>query len=322
MKSDGKLNASGFVIQGFSEIPELQMLLFGIFLLLYIMIICGNLTIIVTIWKTIHLHTPMYIFLVNLSFIDIASISNILPKLLSLLCIKIKTISFIGCLTQMYVFLSLSGTEFFLLAAMAYDRYVAICHPLHYIVLIGLKQCARFSFVSWFLGFLTPTGHTVLISKLYFCLNNIINHFFCDINPILQIACTDTSVFYIITCIEGILLGLTGFMLILISYVFIIFAILKIKSTKGQHKAFSTCTAHLTCVIIFYGTMICMYMRPKSTFSPKLDKYFSLLYIILVPMLNPIIYSLKNEDIRKVLIKTKEMLIWHAKARCQIFLKH
>ncbi|KAG9461098.1 hypothetical protein GDO78_018142, partial [Eleutherodactylus coqui] len=305
MKSEGTLNASGFVIRGFSEIPELQMLLFGIFLLLYIMIICGNLTIVVLIWKTIHLHTPMYFFLVNLSFIDIASISNILPKLLSILCTKIKTISFLGCITQMYVFLSLSATEFFLLAAMAYDRYVAICHPLRYVALIGLKQCARFSLVSWFWGFLTPTGHTVLVSKLYFCLNNKINHFFCDLNPLLQIACTDTSVFNILNYVAGPLAAIAPFMLTLLSYVFIISNILKIKSTKGQHKAFSTCTAHLTCVIIFYGTIICMYMRPKSTFSPKLDKYFSLLYIVLVPMLNPIIYSLKNEDIRKVLIKTK-----------------
>ncbi|KAG9462402.1 hypothetical protein GDO78_014192, partial [Eleutherodactylus coqui] len=303
MKSERNFNVSGFIIQGFSEIPELQMLMFGIFLILYIMIICGNLTIVALIWKTLHLHTPMYFFLVNLSFIDIASISNILPKLLSILCTKIKTISFIGCVTQIYVFLSLSATEFFLLAAMAYDRYVAICHPLHYVALIGLKQCARFSFVSWFGGFLIPTGHTVFISKLYFCLNNKINHFFCDLNPLLQIACTDTSVFNILNYTVGPLAAITPFMLTLISYVFIINAILKIKSTKGRHKAFSTCTAHLTCVIIFYGTIVCMYMRPKSTFSPKLDKYFSLLYIVLVPMLNPIIYSLKNEDIRKVLIK-------------------
>ncbi|KAG9464252.1 hypothetical protein GDO78_020250, partial [Eleutherodactylus coqui] len=305
MKLEEKFNASGFVIRGFSEIPELQMLLFGIFLLLYIMIICGNLTIIVLIWKNVHLHTPMYFFLVNLSFIDIASISNILPKLLSMLCTKIKTISFIGCITQMHVFLSLSATEFFLLAAMAYDRYVAICHPLHYVALIGLKQCARFSFASWFWGGLAPTGQTVLVSKLYFCINNNINHFFCDLNPMLQIACTDTSVFNILSYIEGPVIAIAPFMLTLISYVFIINAILKIKSTRGQHKAFSTCTAHLTCVIIFYGTILFMYMRPKSKFLPKLDKYFSLLYIVFVPMLNPIIYSLKNEDIRKVLIKTK-----------------
>ncbi|KAG9462292.1 hypothetical protein GDO78_014450 [Eleutherodactylus coqui] len=322
MKSEGTLNASGFVIQGFSEIPDLQMLLFGIFLILYIMIICGNLTIVVLIWKTIHLHTPMYIFLINLSFIDIASISNILPKLLSMLCTKIMTISFTGCITQMYVFLSLCNTEILLLAAMAYDRYVAICQPLHYFALMSLQQCARFSFVSWFLGGLAPAGHTVLVSKLNFCLSNNINHFFCDINPILQIACTDTSVFNMINYIEGPLIGITAFMLTLISYVFIINAILEIKSTKGQHKAFSTCTAHLTCVIIFYGTILCMYIRPKSKFSPKLDKYFSLLYIVFVPMLNPIIYSLKNEDIRKVLIKTKNILIWHAQASCQIVLKH
>ncbi|XP_075697353.1 olfactory receptor 5V1-like [Rhinoderma darwinii] len=309
MKLGVKLNSSGFIIQGFSEIPELQVPIFGIFLLLYILIICGNLTIVVVVWKTPHLHTPMYHFLINLSFIDIASSSNILPKLLAILCSQLSTISFVGCITQMYIFISLSCTEIILLAAMAYDRYVAICHPLHYVILMPLRQCARLSFISWFLGFLDPIGHAVLISNMSFCLTNHIDHFFCDVNPLLQITCTDTFNISIINYVEGILLGITAFLLTLISYICIISTILKIKSTKRQRKAFSTCTAHLTCVTIFYWTLMCLYMRPTSSFSPKQDKYFSLLYIVLVPMLNPIIYSLKNEDVKKVLVRFKEKCI-------------
>ncbi|XP_075114184.1 olfactory receptor 5V1-like [Leptodactylus fuscus] len=295
---------SVFIIQGFSDIPTLRIPMFGIFLFIYFLILCGNLIIIVLIWRTPHLHTPMYVFLVNLSFIDITSTSNILPKLLAILCTKQKTISFIGCIAQMYIFMCLSCTEIILLAVMAYDRYVAICHPLRYFALMPLRQCARFSFLSWLVGFLDPTGHTALTSNLSFCSNNYIDHFFCDINPLLHIACSDTTIITMLSYFEGTLLVITAFMLTLISYIFIISTILKIKSTEGQHKAFSTCTAHLTCVSIFYGTFICLYMRPKSSMSPKQDKYFSLLYIVLVPMLNPIIYSLKNEDVKNVLVRS------------------
>ncbi|XP_075114181.1 olfactory receptor 6B9-like [Leptodactylus fuscus] len=306
MKSDGEFNISEFIIQGFSDIPKLQLPMFGIFLFIYFLIICWNLIIIVIIWRTPLLHTPMYFFLVHLSFIDIASASNILPKLLLILYAKQKTISFVGCITQLYIFMSLSCTEIILLAAMAYDRYVAICHPLHYFTLMPSKQCARLSFMSWFIGFLDPTGHAVLISKLSFCSNKFVKHFFCDTISILNLACIDTYMVALLNYVEGTLLGITAFSLTLISYVFIISNILKIKSTEGQRKAFSTCTAHLTCVCIFYGTLICLYMRPSSSFSPKQDKYFSLLNIVLVPMFNPIIYSLKNEEVKKALVSLKK----------------
>ncbi|KAG8547678.1 hypothetical protein GDO81_027788 [Engystomops pustulosus] len=284
----------------------------GFFLCIYLLIMCGNLTIVVVIWSTSRLHTPMYIFLVNLSFIDIASTSNILPNLLVILCTKEKTISFVGCITQMYVFVSLSCVEFILLSAMAYDRYVAICHPLHYFSLMPLRLSAVLSFGSWFVGFLDPVGHAVFISNLCFCSDYYLDHFFCDITPLLKISCTDTSHVNMLNYVEGTLIGITAFMLTLISYILIISVILKIKSIEGQRKAFSTCTAHLTCVCLFYGTILCLYMRPTSSFSPKQDKYFSLLYLALLPMFNPVIYSLKNEDVKQVLCK----LLAHVFIKC------
>ncbi|XP_071985515.1 olfactory receptor 6B9-like [Engystomops pustulosus] len=306
MKPEDKCNVSGFVIQGFTDIHWLQDFMFGIFLSNYFLILCGNLIIIILIWRTPHLHTPMYIFLVNLSCIDIAAASNILPKLLAMLSTKNKTISFLGCIAQMYIFMSLSCTEVILLAAMAYDRYVAICHPLHYFALMSLRQCAGLSFISWFIGFVDPTGHAVLISKLYFCSSKLINHFFCDTISLLNIACSKTNSVALLNYVEGASLGITAFTLTLVSYCFIISAILKIKSTEGQRKAFSTCTAHLTCVCFFYGTLICLYMRPSSSFSPKQDKFFSLLYIVLIPISNPIIYSLKNEEVKSILVKMRK----------------
>ncbi|XP_069837921.1 olfactory receptor 2G3-like [Dendropsophus ebraccatus] len=306
MKYQDTYNGSDFIIQGFSDIPKLQVPLFWIFLFLCFLIICGNLTLIVLIYKTPHLHTPMYVFLVNFSVIDIASTSNTLPKLLATLCTKPKTISVAGCITQMYIFMSLSCTEVILLAAMAYDQYVAICHPLHYFVLMPIRRCAGLSFISWFVGFLDPTGHAALISKMSFCLNNLIDHFFCDINSLLLVACSDASIVNMLNYIEGTILGITAFSFTLVSYIFIISAILRIKSNEGQRKAFSTCTAHLTCVTFFYGTLISLYMRPRSSLPPKQDKFFSLLHIVLVPMVNPIIYSLKNKDFKTVLVKMKK----------------
>ncbi|KAM4702774.1 olfactory receptor 5V1-like [Rhinophrynus dorsalis] len=298
-------NLTGFLIQGLSDVPELQIPLCIIFLLIYFIIIFGNLIITVVIMGDSHLHTPMYIFLINLSFIDIMYTTNILPNILYMLFTQCKTISFAGCIIQMYFFIALACTEVLLLAAMAYDRYVAICHPLHYALLMSLKLSAWLAVASWSIGFLDSIGHAVLISKLTYCASRLIDHFFCDAAPLLKLSCSDTFYVELLTYVEGALLVSTSFLLTLVSYIFIISTIMSIQSAERRNKAFSTCTSHLTCVIIFYGTLICLYMRPTSNYSPKQDKYFALLYIVLVPMLNPIIYSLKNKEVKSALKKLK-----------------
>ncbi|XP_068115040.1 olfactory receptor 5AR1-like [Hyperolius riggenbachi] len=295
---EAKINETGFFIQGLSEIDSLQIPIFTIILLLYIIIICGNTIIFVVIWSYPHLHTPMYILLMNLSVIDIAYTSNILPNLLKMLLSRLKLMSFMECISQLYFFISLASTEVIILAAMAYDRYVAICCPLQYVSLMSLKHCTGFAATAWVIGLLDPIGHIALIVKLSFCSSHRINHFFCDLSPLLKISCSDTSDVEVMNYIVGSLLTLATFLLTLISYVLIISTILKIKSAEGRHKAFSTCTSHLTCISIFYGTLLCLYMRPASSYYPDQDKFFSLLYIVLVPLLNPIIYSLKNHEFK------------------------
>ncbi|XP_063289845.1 olfactory receptor 1N1-like [Pelobates fuscus] len=220
-----------------------------------------------------------------------------------------KTISLWGCVTQTYLFLSLTCTDTLLLGAMAYDRYVAICHPLHYFTLMSTQRCGLLISMAWTIGFTDPLAHVFFISKLSFCASKYIDHFFCDVIPLLKISCSDTSIIEMLTYVEGTVLIVPDFLLILISYIFIISTILKIKSADGRRKAFSTCTSHLTCVIIFYVTITCLYMRPKSRYSPEQDKFFALLFVILVPMLNPLIYSLKNKEVKTALRKVKKILI-------------
>ncbi|CAH2322340.1 olfactory receptor 1019-like, partial [Pelobates cultripes] len=188
-----------------------------------------------------------------------------------------------------------------LLAAMAYDRYVAICHPLHYSILMSPKHCARLVLAVWVMGLLDPVAHTVLIAHFSYCRSHQIDHFFCDLTPLLKLTCSDTFIIEICTYIDGTLFTASAFILTLISYVFIISTILNIQSASGRHKAFSTCSSHITCVIIFYGTIISMYMRPTSMYSPRQDKFFALIYSILIPMLNPLLYTLKNKDFNNIL---------------------
>eukprot|EP00079_Xenopus_tropicalis_P037320 XP_017951091.1 PREDICTED: olfactory receptor 8H1-like [Xenopus tropicalis] len=283
MVSRSQENISGFIIQGFSDTPELQISLFVLFLGIYLIILLGNLIIFLVISCNPHLHTPMYIFLQNLSLIDISFSSNILPNLLHILLTQQNNISFLGCMTQMYLFVSLTASENFLLTAMAYDRYVAICDPLHYIARMSRKHCAGLITAAFTVGFVDPVGHVVLISKLSYCASHLINHFFCDVTPLLKLSCSST------------------FSVELFIYIFIISAILKIQSSEGRQKAFSTCASHLACVITLYGTIFCLYMRPTTSYSLKRDKYFSLLYIVLGPLLNPLIYTLKNRDFQSSL---------------------
>ncbi|XP_017951097.2 olfactory receptor 5A1-like [Xenopus tropicalis] len=298
MASESKENVSGFIIQGFSDTPELHISLFVLFLGIYLIILLGNLIIFLVISCNPHLHTPMYIFLQNLSLIDISFSSNVLPNLLHILLTQQNIISFLGCMTQMYVFGFLAASEFLLLTAMAYDRYVAICDPLHYIARMSRKHCAGLITAAFTGGFVDPVAYIVLIPKLSYCASHLINHFFCDVTALLKLSCSSTFSVELFNYIVGTFLGFSSFLLILISYIFIVSAILKIQSSEGRQKAFSTCASHLACVITLYVTALSLYMRPTTSYSLKRDKYFSLLYIVLGPVLNPLIYTLKNREFK------------------------
>ncbi|KAG8435525.1 hypothetical protein GDO86_013456 [Hymenochirus boettgeri] len=294
-----------FIVQCFSDKQELQTPLLLVFLFVFLIIVFGNLTIFATITHSPQLHTPMYIFLGSLSIFDISYTSTTLPKLLLMLATQDKTISFGGCIAQLYFFIGFTCTEFLLLSVMAYDRYVAICHPLHYALLMNLKHCIKLIIVVWIAGFLDTAPFAFLIKNLSFCSSYHIDHFFCDFTPVLKIACSDTSTIEILTFVNGTVMALSAFALTLASYFVIISTILKTQSSKGRKKLFSTCTSHLTCVVIFYGTIISSYARPTKSYTPKQDAYFALIYIVLVPMLNPFIYTLKNKEFQDNLLKCK-----------------
>ncbi|XP_063819349.1 olfactory receptor 1C1-like [Pseudophryne corroboree] len=305
MKLKDCYNVTEFTLLGLIDEAKLDIPVGVLLIFAYVIIILGNFTIIGIFSADSHMRSPMYIFLFNLSIIDITSTLNILPKLFHMFFTKHNVISFAGCITQMYFFVTLVGTELMLLTAMAYDRYVAICHPLNYIILMSFKNCVGLSVASWIVGFLDPIGHAVLISNMSFWSDRPIDHFFCDISPLLMIACSDISVVEMINYVEGVLVAFSSFLLILFSYIYIISNILKIKSAEGKQKAFSTCTSHLTCVIIYYVTLICLHIKPTSSYFPKLDKLIALVYVVLVPMLNPFIYCLKNKDVKKSLVNLK-----------------
>nr|XP_033780538.1 olfactory receptor 1019-like [Geotrypetes seraphini] len=303
MKVENITRVTEFIILGFPEFPELQIPLFLLFLLIYLIVLMGNLTIITVTCLDNRLHTPMYFFLCNLSFLDISYTSVTLPKLMDIFIRKSHGISMFGCFTQMHFFLCLTCVEYVIISVMSYDRYVAICHPLHYGIIVNEKVCVLLALGSWIFGFLDPVIHTILLSGFSFCGSNEINHFFCDISALLKLSCTSTSIIDSITYTWSILLGLPLFISTLVSYVYIISAILRISSSEGRRKAFSTCSSHLTVVILFYGTTMCLYMRPASMQSPDQNKLFALLYNVLIPMVNPVIYSLKNREVKGALGK-------------------
>ncbi|XP_071985517.1 olfactory receptor 5AR1-like [Engystomops pustulosus] len=303
MVEDCDHNITAFVFEGLTDVTNLNSPLFLLFLFTYLLIIVGNGTIFLVILFDSHLHTPMYIYLMNLAAIDIITTLNIIPKLLHMLLTQYSRILFSECIAQMYIFSSLISTEILLLAAMAYDRYLAICHPLHYICRMTLRKCVGLSFTSWTIGFSDTIGHAVLISKMSFSSSHHIDHFFCDFSPLLKISCSDTSLVEILNYIEGAIIGFLTFLLITVSYVFIICTILRIKSSKGRKKAFSTCSSHLICVVVFFGTIMCLHMKPTSDRYSKQDKFFALVYVVFVPFANPFIYSLKNKDVKQVFLK-------------------
>ncbi|XP_065271755.1 olfactory receptor 10A2-like [Emys orbicularis] len=287
-----------FILLGFSTLPRLQDLLFSVFLLSYLITVTGNLLIILLTLADPALHTPMYFFLRNLSFLEICYTSVTIPKMLANLLSEDKTISFIDCAVQTYFSFFLGGSECFLLVSMAYDRYVAICKPLHYSVVMNRKVSTGLAAGCWLTGLLLSFSHTSVVFTLPFCRSHEINHFFCDIPPLLKLACGDTSRNEIAVFMVALFFVSFPFVLILMSYISIISTILKMPSGAGRRKSFSTCSSHLMVVMLFYGSGAIMYLKPNSSYSPDTDKFLSLSYTVLTPMLNPIIYSLRNKEVK------------------------
>ncbi|NP_001376056.1 olfactory receptor 10AG1-like [Canis lupus baileyi] len=296
-----------FVLLGFSDLPNLQGLLFGVFSIIYVIILIGNSLIIIITSLDAALQKPMYFFLANFSYLEICYVSVTLPRILVNLWTQDRSISWLGCATQMCFFLMLGATECFLLAVMAYDRYVAICNPLHYPLIMNHKMCIQLAVGSWIGGVPGQIGQTWQIFSLHFCNSNQINHFFCDIPPILKLACGDTVVHEIAVYVLAVLFVAVPFLLILASYSKIISTILRLPTARGRAKAFSTCSSHLIVVLLFFGSATITYLRPKSNHSAGTDKMFSLFYTIVTPMFNPMIYSLRNKDViaalRRLLLK-------------------
>ncbi|XP_060111704.1 olfactory receptor 5AP2-like isoform X2 [Heteronotia binoei] len=292
-----------FILLGLSSNPEAQLILFGLFLLIYLVALIGNTLILLIISFNKRLHNPMYFFLANLSVIDIGYTTTTVPKMLMNYLSQDKTISLAGCFSQMFFFISFGGIECLLLGVMAYDRYAAICHPLHYSVLMRPKVCICLAAAAWILGLANSGVHSGMMSLLSFCRDNAIQHFFCDIPPLFQLSCSDTLSNQIATFVVGGGVIMGSFLVTLVSYVYIVLAILRIRTKEGRLKAFSTCASHLTVVNIYFGTIIFTYIKPNSIYSQKQDRALPVLYGILTPMLNPIIYSLRNKDVQGTLRK-------------------
>ncbi|XP_077140737.1 olfactory receptor 5V1-like [Ranitomeya variabilis] len=292
-----------FILVGFSSDPKLKIAMFVLFSLIYATSITGNVILIIITQLVNELQTPMYRFICNLSILDLTFTSVTVPKMLLGLLLERNYISYVGCFAQLYFFHFLGSSECFLLSIMGYDRYVAICHPLRYSQIICSKTCIQLAMGCWITGFLYSFVHTILTSTLSFCASKEVNHFFCDMPPLLKLSCTDTKVNVIVILGLGGLAAGASFLLTLISYFYIISTILQIRSVEGRHKAFSTCASHLIIVLIFYGTIIVMYLRPQSSYSMEHDKMLSLFYNVITPMLNPMIYRMRNKEVKRALKK-------------------
>ncbi|XP_075404167.1 olfactory receptor 5A1-like [Tenrec ecaudatus] len=290
-----------FVLLGLSDDKELQLILFPLFLGIYLATVTWNLGLISLIRMDAHLHTPMYFFLSSLSFLDICYSSSINPRTLSDFLKDEKTISFTACAIQYFVVAWMGVAECCLLAAMAYDRYVAIGHPLQYSTIMAPGLCMKMITGAYTTGLLSSLAQTTSCFSLYYCGPNTIQHFFCDFPQIIPLSCSNPFISQIVLLLAAIFFVLGSFLVILLSYGFIAASILKISSGKGSAKAFNTCASHLAAVLLFFGTALSVYMRPSSDHSMKQDKVLSVFYVILIPMLNPLIYSLRNKDIKEAL---------------------
>lgn len=304
MASENQTDISEFILLSISTKPEFQSLLIFVFFVMYLLILVGNLLILLLICVDDRLHnTPMYFFLSHLSLADFGFASTTLPKILVNLMSQTKTISYSGCLTQMYFFLTFGNTDNFLLACMAYDRYVAICRPLHYTTVMNHKICLLLTSLSWIISALHSLLYTLLASHLSFCTSRKLSYLFCDVYPLLDLTCSDTRLIKILVQTEGVVDILGPFVLVIISYVCIFFTIMKVPSATGKHKAFSTCSSHLAVVVLFYGTISCLYFQPSNSYSAQKGTLTSLVYAVVIPMLNPFIYCLRNHDMKAALVR-------------------
>ncbi|XP_062952010.1 olfactory receptor 5J2-like [Cynocephalus volans] len=296
-----------FILLGLTDRAELKVVLFVLFLVIYAITMMGNLGMIILIQITPKLHTPMYFFLRWLSFVDACYSTAIAPKMIvNLLAVK-GTISFSACMVQHLCLAMFATTEVFLLSAMAYDRYVAIVNPLLYAVAMSKRKCVGLVTGSWICGIINALTHTISLGRLSFCDSNVVSHFFCEIPSLLKLSCSDTSMNELLLVILSGAIAMVTFSIVIISYVFIVVAILRIRSAAGRKRAFSTCASHMTAVTILYGSVSFNYIQPSSQFSVEQEKVVSVFYTLVIPMLNPLIYSLRNKEVKDAVKRTLGM---------------
>ncbi|KAM9067905.1 olfactory receptor 11H4-like [Sarcophilus harrisii] len=292
-----------FVILGFTGSWETRILLFSLFFIIYILTMAGNGAIMCAVRWDQRLHTPMYILLGNFAFLEFWYINSTMPNILGNLLSETKTISFAGCFLQFYFFSSLGTIEIYFLCIMAYDRYLAICHPLHYPTIMTLKHCCTLMSVCWMLGFLSYFPSTIQLSQLSFCDSNIIDHIICDMDPLMALSCVSAPATEILFYILSSLILFLPILYILGSYILLLRAVLQVPSAAGRRKTFSTCGSHLAIVCLFFGSLMIMYVSPTSENSGEVQKIISLLYLVVTPCLNPLIYSLRNKEMKAALRK-------------------
>ncbi|XP_053903693.1 olfactory receptor 14A16-like [Malaclemys terrapin pileata] len=295
-----------FLLLGFSEVRELQILHFVVFLVSYLSALVGNLLIIMVVALNNHLQTPMYFFLVNLSILDLGSISVIIPKSMANYILNTRSISYPGCVAQVFLFLFFAEADFVFLTVMAYDRYVAICKPLHYETVMNRRACVQMAASAWISGILYSVLHTGNTFALTFCGGNMVDQFFCEIPQLLKLSCSDSYLSEVGILAFSVCLLLVCFVFIIVSYVQIFKSVLRIPSLQGRHKAFSTCLPHLTVVSLFVFTGAFAYLKPTSSSTSALDLMVAVLYSVVPPMMNPIIYSMRNKEIKGALRKLTE----------------
>uniref|UniRef100_A0A8C0GA88 Olfactory receptor n=1 Tax=Chelonoidis abingdonii TaxID=106734 RepID=A0A8C0GA88_CHEAB len=295
-----QLISSKFVLLGFSLSQPMELLVFMLLLAIFTLTLMGNMAIITIVYVDLHLHTPMYFFLCNLSLLEMLFVLSITPKMLVNLLSQAKAISFWGCITQCYFSFFLGTADFILIAIMSFDRYVAICHPLHYPVIMSGHVCVFLVMGCWLVGFLSPLCSLILVCQLPFCGPNVINHFFCDYAPLVQLSCIDTHFLLMIEYVLSSLVLLTSLSFTTVSYLYIIATVLQIPSATGRRKAFSTCTSHITVASIFYGSAIFLYTRPSQGRSLDLQKVVAVFNVIVSPLLNPFIYTLRNKKVKEI----------------------